>query len=198
MRNHRCTEVSNAISVRGPAWWMNRRNLRRSHFVDLETEAEYFRWSIRWGKCGVQRGFEKAGTLKLSSSVAVGELSRNSCCTTNENLRQEWYRGYRYINQSAFRGTDTSIPDWGEFKKTSEDIRLNAVIWIFAVLISRNLMLKQCASRVMRDLWQTRAFGDRTLNPFRESTQRALRDYLVPNRIHHGHFLCASTVTTAL
>ena len=76
-----------------------------------------------------------------------------------------------------------------ENSKTSEDIRLKyRYLDLRRPDIQRNLMLRSNVLRVMRDFMANEGFLEIETPILCKSTPEGARDYLVPSRIHHGHF----------
>ena len=117
-RSHRCTEVSNAnigekVTVMG--WVQKRRNLGSLIFVDLRDRSGILQIVFGEENVGAE-GFEKAGTLRSEFVIAVeGTVQRH----------RHLHSRLRRIQRPA---------------RTSD---LNTVIWIFAVLISREILCSE-------------------------------------------------------
>ena len=131
-RSHRCTEVSNAnigekVTVMG--WVQKRRNLGSLIFVDLRDRSGILQIVFGEENVGAE-GFEKAGTLRSEFVIAVEGTVQKRTAAVNENLKTGDIEVQRHRHlRSRLR----------RIQRPARTSDLNTVIWIFAVLISREI-----------------------------------------------------------
>ena len=189
-RSHRCTEVSNAnigekVTVMG--WVQKRRNLGSLIFVDLRDRSGILQIVFGEENVGAE-GFEKAGTLRSEFVIAVEGTVQKRTAAVNENLKTG---DIEVIATSIRVLSEAQTPPFQIEKnsKTSEDIRLKyRYLDLRRPDIQRNLMLRSNVLRVMRDFMANEGFLEIETPILCKSTPEGARDYLVPSRIHHGHF----------
>ena len=189
-RSHRCTEVSNAnigekVTVMG--WVQKRRNLGSLIFVDLRDRSGILQIVFGEENVGAE-GFEKAGTLRSEFVIAVEGTVQKRTAAVNENLKTG---DIEVIATSIRVLSEAQTPPFHieENSKTSEDIRLKyRYLDLRRPDIQRNLMLRSNVLRVMRDFMANEGFLEIETPILCKSTPEGARDYLVPSRIHHGHF----------
>ena len=189
-RSHRCTEVSNAnigekVTVMG--WVQKRRNLGSLIFVDLRDRSGILQIVFGEENVGAE-GFEKAGALRSEFVIAVEGTVQKRTAAVNENLKAG---DIEVIATSIRVLSEAQTPPFHieENSKTSEDIRLKyRYLDLRRPDIQRNLMLRSNVLRVMRDFMANEGFLEIETPILCKSTPEGARDYLVPSRIHHGHF----------
>ena len=189
-RSHRCTEVSNAnigekVTVMG--WVQKRRNLGSLIFVDLRDRSGILQIVFGEENVGAE-GFEKAGALRSEFVIAVEGTVQKRTAAVNENLKTG---DIEVIATSIRVLSEAQTPPFHieENSKTSEDIRLKyRYLDLRRPDIQRNLMLRSNVLRVMRDFMANEGFLEIETPILCKSTPEGARDYLVPSRIHHGHF----------
>ena len=189
-RSHRCTEVSNAnigekVTVMG--WVQKRRNLGSLIFVDLRDRSGILQIVFGEENVGAE-GFEKAGTLRSEFVVAVEGTVQKRTAAVNENLKTG---DIEVIATSIRVLSEAQTPPFQieENSKTSEDIRLKyRYLDLRRPDIQRNLMLRSNVLRVMRDFMAKEGFLEIETPMLCKSTPEGARDYLVPSRVHPGHF----------
>ena len=189
-RSHRCTEVSNAnigesITVMG--WVQKRRNLGSLIFVDLRDRSGILQIVFDEESVGAE-GFAKAGTLRSEFVIAVeGKVSKRAAAV-NENLKTG---DIEIIATSLRILSESQTPPFAieENSLTKEDIRLKyRYLDLRRPDIQRNLMLKSKVLRLMRDFMADEGFLEIETPILCKSTPEGARDYLVPSRVHQGHF----------
>ena len=189
-RSHRCTEVSNAnigesITVMG--WVQKRRNLGSLIFVDLRDRSGILQIVFDEESVGTE-GFAKAGTLRSEFVIAVeGKVSKREAAV-NENLKTG---DIEIIATSLRILSESQTPPFAieENSLTKEDIRLKyRYLDLRRPDIQRNLMLKSKVLRLMRDFMADEGFLEIETPILCKSTPEGARDYLVPSRVHQGHF----------
>ena len=189
-RSHRCTEVSNAnigekVTVMG--WVQKRRNLGSLIFVDLRDRSGILQIVFGEENVGAE-GFEKAGTLRSEFVIAVEGTVQKRTAAVNENLKTG---DIEVIATSIRVLSEAQTPPFQieENSKTSEDIRLKyRYLDLRRPDIQRNLMLRSNVLRVMRDFMAKEGFLEIETPMLCKSTPEGARDYLVPSRVHPGHF----------
>ena len=189
-RSHRCTEVSSAnigekVTVMG--WVQKRRNLGSLIFIDLRDRSGILQIVFDENSVGAE-GFAKAGTLRSEFVVAVEGMVQKRSAAVNENLKTG---DIEVIATSIRVLSESQTPPFQieENSKTSEDIRLKyRYLDLRRPDIQRNLMLRSNVLRVMRDFMANEGFLEIETPILCKSTPEGARDYLVPSRIHNGHF----------
>ena len=189
-RSHRCTEVSNAnigesITVMG--WVQKRRNLGSLIFVDLRDRSGLLQIVFDEESVGVE-GFAKAGTLRSEFVIAVEGTVSKRAAAVNENLKTG---DIEIIATSLRILSESQTPPFAieENSLTKEDIRLKyRYLDLRRPDIQRNLMLKSKVLRLMRDFMADEGFLEIETPILCKSTPEGARDYLVPSRVHQGHF----------
>ncbi len=189
-RTHRCTEVSNAnigetVTVMG--WVQKRRNLGSLIFVDLRDRSGLLQIVFDEPQIGTA-GFEKAGSLRSEYVIAVVGAVQKRTAAVNENLET----GDIEIIATDLRIlSESETPPFHieENSKTNEETRLKyRYLDLRRPDIQRNLMLRSRVLMLMRDFMSKEGFLEIETPILCKSTPEGARDYLVPSRIHPGHF----------
>ena len=189
-RTHRCTEVSNAnigetVTVMG--WVQKRRNLGSLIFVDLRDRSGLLQIVFDEPQIG-KEGFEKAGSLRSEYVIAVVGTVQKRTAAVNENLKT----GDIEIIATDLRIlSESETPPFHieENSKTNEETRLKyRYLDLRRPDIQRNLMLRSRVLMLMRDFMSKEGFLEIETPILCKSTPEGARDYLVPSRIHPGHF----------
>ncbi len=189
-RTHRCTEVSNAnigetVTVMG--WVQKRRNLGSLIFVDLRDRSGLLQIVFDEPQIGAA-GFEKAGSLRSEYVIAVVGTVQKRTAAVNENLKT----GDIEIIATDLRIlSESETPPFHieENSKTNEETRLKyRYLDLRRPDIQRNLMLRSRVLMLMRDFMSKEGFLEIETPILCKSTPEGARDYLVPSRIHPGHF----------
>lgn len=143
-RSHRCTEVSNAnigekVTVMG--WVQKRRNLGSLIFVDLRDRSGILQIVFGEENVGAE-GFEKAGTLRSEFVIAVEGTVQKRTAAVNENLKTG---DIEVIATSIRVLSEAQTPPFRlrRIQRPARTSDLNTVIWIFAVLISREILCSE-------------------------------------------------------
>ncbi len=189
-RTHRCTEVSKAdvgstVTVMG--WVQKRRNLGSLIFVDLRDRSGLLQIIFDEKEVGTQ-GFEKAGTLRSEFVIAVvGEVQLRDGAV-NEGMKT----GEIEIRAKELRIlSEAETPPFPieENSQTKEELRLK---YRFLDLrrpdLQRNLMLRSRVTTLVRNFLSQEGFLEIETPVLIKSTPEGARDYLVPSRVHPGHF----------
>ena len=189
-RSHRCTEVSSAnigemVTVMG--WVQKRRNLGSLIFIDLRDRSGILQLVFNEETVGAE-GYAKAESLRSEFVIAVtGKVEKRSAAV-NENLKTG---DIEIIATSLRILSESKTPPFQieENSKTNEETRLKyRYLDLRRPDIQKNLMLRSKVMRVMRDFMAEEGFLEIETPILCKSTPEGARDYLVPSRIHHGHF----------
>ena len=189
-RTHRCTEVSNAnigekVTVMG--WVQKRRNLGSLIFIDLRDRSGILQLVFDEPKVGSE-GFAKAGTLRSEFVIAVEGTVQKRSAAVNENLKTG---DIEVIAESIRILSESQTPPFQieENSQTKDEIRLKyRYLDLRRPDIQRNLMLRSKVAYLMRDFMAKEGFLEIETPILCKSTPEGARDYLVPSRVHPGHF----------
>ncbi len=189
-RTHRCAETVNAelgstITVMG--WVQKRRNLGSLIFIDLRDRSGLLQIMFDENSIGAA-GFEKAGTLRSEFVIAVTGTINKRGGAVNTDLAT----GEIEVTATDLRIlSESQTPPFAveENSKTAEDIRLKyRYLDLRRPDIQKNLMLKSKVMGLMREFMGKEGFLEIETPILCKSTPEGARDYLVPSRIHQGHF----------
>ena len=189
-RSHRCTEVSNAnigekVTVMG--WVQKRRNLGSLIFIDLRDRSGILQIVFDENSVGAD-GFAKAESLRSEFVVAVEGTVSKRAAAVNENLKTG---DIEIIATSLRILSESQTPPFPieENSKTNEETRLKyRYLDLRRPDIQKNLMLRSKVMGLMRAFMANEGFLEIETPILCKSTPEGARDYLVPSRIHHGHF----------
>ena len=189
-RSHRCTEVSNAnigekVTVMG--WVQKRRNLGSLIFIDLRDRSGILQIVFDENSVGAD-GFAKAESLRSEFVVAVEGTVSKRAAAVNENLKTG---DIEIIATSLRILSESQTPPFPieENSKTNEETRLKyRYLDLRRPDIQKNLMLRSKVMGLMRGFMAQEGFLEIETPILCKSTPEGARDYLVPSRIHHGHF----------
>ena len=189
-RSHRCTEVSNAnigekVTVMG--WVQKRRNLGSLIFIDLRDRSGILQIVFDENSVGAD-GFAKAESLRSEFVVAVEGTVSKRAAAVNENLKTG---DIEIIATSLRILSESQTPPFQieENSKTNEETRLKyRYLDLRRPDIQKNLMLRSKVMGLMRAFMANEGFLEIETPILCKSTPEGARDYLVPSRIHHGHF----------
>lgn len=189
-RTHRCTEVSNAnigevVTVMG--WVQKRRNLGSLIFIDLRDRSGLLQIVFDEPQIGPE-GFAKAESLRSEYVIAVTGTVQKRSAAVNENLKtgdiEVIAKELRILSES-----ETPPFHIEENSKTNEETRLKyRYLDLRRPDIQRNLMLRSRVLMLMREFMAREGFLEIETPILCKSTPEGARDYLVPSRIHQGHF----------
>lgn len=189
-RSHRCTEVSNAnvgetVTVMG--WVQKRRNLGSLIFIDLRDRSGLLQLVFDEPQIG-EAGFAKAGTLRSEFVIAVTGVVQKRTAAVNENLKtgdiEVIAKELRVLSES-----ETPPFQIEENSRTNEETRLKyRYLDLRRPDIQNNLMLRSRVLTLMREFMAKEGFIEIETPILCKSTPEGARDYLVPSRIHPGHF----------
>ena len=199
-RSHRCGEVSKALvgqDVTVMGWVQKSRNKGSIIFTDLrdrsgilqiifETENEENKGE---GKVFVSTAdFEKAASLRSEFVAAVV----GTVCLREGAVNDKLATGEIEVRAKSLRIlSESETPPFPieENSKTKEEIRLKyRSLDLRRPDIQRNLMLRSRVAGLIRSFLNDEGFLEIETPILNKSTPEGARDYLVPSRVHPGHF----------
>ncbi len=189
-RTHRCAEITaenagQTVTVMG--WVQKNRNKGGLVFVDVRDRSGVIQVVFEEGKSDAAL-IEKAAKLRAEFVVAVvGEVAKRSGAV-NEHLTT----GEIEIIPKELRIlAESETPPFPveENVKTKEEIRLKyRYLDLRRPDMQRNLMMRSKAATLIRQFLANEGFLEIETPILIGSTPEGARDYLVPSRIHQGHF----------
>ena len=189
-RSHRCTEVSNqnigeTVTVMG--WVQKRRNLGSLIFIDLRDRSGILQLVFNEESVG-KEGYEKAERLRSEYVIAVtGKIEKHSAAV-NESLKTG---DIEVIATDIRILSEAETPPFQieENSQTKDEVRLKyRYLDLRRPDIQKNLMLRSKVAYLMRDFMAKEGFLEIETPMLCKSTPEGARDYLVPSRVHPGHF----------
>ena len=189
-RSHRCTEVSNqnigeTVTVMG--WVQKRRNLGSLIFIDLRDRSGILQLVFNEESVG-KEGYEKAERLRSEYVIAVtGKVEKRSAAV-NESLKTG---DIEVIATDIRILSEAETPPFQieENSQTKDEVRLKyRYLDLRRPDIQKNLMLRRKVAYLMRDFMAKEGFLEIETPMLCKSTPEGARDYLVPSRVHPGHF----------
>ena len=189
-RSHRCTEVSNqnigeTVTVMG--WVQKRRNLGSLIFIDLRDRSGILQLVFNEESVG-KEGYEKAERLRSEFVIAVtGKVEKRSAAV-NEVLKTG---DIEVIATDIRILSEAETPPFQieENSQTKDEVRLKyRYLDLRRPDIQKNLMLRSKVAYLMRDFMAKEGFLEIETPMLCKSTPEGARDYLVPSRVHPGHF----------
>ena len=189
-RSHRCTEVSNqnigeTVTVMG--WVQKRRNLGSLIFIDLRDRPGILQLVFNEESVG-KEGYEKAERLRSEYVIAVtGKVEKRSAAV-NESLKTG---DIEVIATDIRILSEAETPPFQieENSQTKDEVRLKyRYLDLRRPDIQKNLMLRSKVAYLMRDFMAKEGFLEIETPMLCKSTPEGARDYLVPSRVHPGHF----------
>ena len=189
-RTHRCAELTAAdvgktVTVMG--WVQKNRNKGGLVFVDVRDRSGIIQVVFEEGKSD-EVLIEKAAKLRAEFVVAVvGKVEKRSGAV-NENLAT----GEIEIIPGELRIlAESETPPFPveEKVKTKEEVRLKyRYLDLRRPDMQRNLMMRSKAATLIRQFLANEGFLEIETPVLIGSTPEGARDYLVPSRLHQGHF----------
>ena len=189
-RTHRCAELSAAnigetVTIMG--WVQKNRNKGGLVFVDVRERSGIIQIVCEEGKTDATV-IEKATKLRSEYVVAVvGTVAKRSGAV-NENLAT----GEIEVLPTELRIlAEAETPPFHieENSKTKEEIRLKyRYLDLRRPDMQRNLMMRSKVATLTRQFLAEEGFLEIETPVLIGSTPEGARDYLVPSRIHQGHF----------
>ena len=189
-RSHRCTELGTAnvgsqVTVMG--WVQKRRNLGSLIFVDLRDRSGLLQIVFDEKDVGAD-GFEKAGKLRSEFVIAVAGRVEMREGAVNENLATGEIE-IRAEQPRILSESETPPFPIEEDIKTKDELRLKyRFLDLRRPNLQRNLMLRSLVANSARQFLADEGFLEIETPILIKSTPEGARDYLVPSRIHTGHF----------
>ena len=189
-RTHRCAELSAAnigetVTIMG--WVQKNRNKGGLVFVDVRDRSGIIQVVFEEGKSD-ESLIEKAAKLRAEFVVAiVGKVEKRSGAV-NENLLTG---DIEVIPEELRILSESETPPFPieENSKTKEEIRLKyRYLDIRRPDMQRNLMMRSKVATLTRQFLADEGFLEIETPVLIGSTPEGARDYLVPSRIHQGHF----------
>ena len=189
-RSHRCTEVSNqnigeTVTVMG--WVQKRRNLGSLIFIDLRDRSGILQLVFNEESVG-KEGYKKAERLRSEYVIAVtGKVEKRSAAV-NESLKTG---DIEVIATDIRILSEAETPPFQieENSQTKDEVRLKyRYLDLRRPDIQKNLMLRSKVAYLMRDFMAKEGFLEIETPMLCKSTPEGARDYLVPSRVHPGHF----------
>ena len=187
-RSHRCTEVSNKnigeeVTVMG--WVQKRRNLGSLIFIDLRDRSGLVQIVFDENDGEI---FEKAGTLRSEFVIAVRGDVRARDGAVNEDMET----GDIEITAKELRIlSESETPPFPveEGANTKEELRLKyRYLDLRKQNLQNNLKLRSDITTFVRSFMAKEGFLEIETPTLCKSTPEGARDYLVPSRVHPGHF----------
>ena len=189
-RTHRCSELSAAnigetVTIMG--WVQKNRNKGGLDFVDVRDRSGIIQAVFEEGKTDSAL-LEKATRLRAEYVVAiVGKVERrqgavNTNISTGEiEIIPEELRVLSEAETPPFQVEENS--------KTKEEVRLKyRYLDLRRPDMQRNLLMRSRVATLTRQFLADEGFLEIETPVLVGSTPEGARDYLVPSRIHHGHF----------
>lgn len=189
-RTHRCAELTKAnigetVTIMG--WVQKNRNKGGLIFVDIRDRSGIIQVVFEEGRSDAAL-LEKAAKLRLEYVAAVvGRVEKRSGAV-NENIKT----GEIEIVPEELRIlSESETPPFPieENSKTKEEVRLKyRYLDLRRPDMQRNLMMRSQVATLTRQFLAEEGFLEIETPVLIGSTPEGARDYLVPSRIHQGHF----------
>ncbi|MGN0421232.1 MAG: aspartate--tRNA ligase [Lachnospiraceae bacterium] len=189
-RTHRCGELSSAnigetVTIMG--WVQKNRNKGGLVFVDVRDRSGIIQVVFEEGKAEAVL-IEKAAKLRAEFVVAVvGKVEKRSGAV-NENLATG---EIEIIPEELRILSESETPPFPieENSKTKEEVRLKyRYLDLRRPDLQRNLMMRSKVATLTRQFLADEGFLEIETPVLIGSTPEGARDYLVPSRVHQGHF----------
>lgn len=189
-RTHRCAELSAAnmdeqVTVMG--WVQKNRNKGGLVFIDVRDRSGIIQVVCEDGKTDAAL-IEKAARLRSEYVVAVRGTVKRRSGAVNENLATG---EIEVIPEELRVLSESETPPFPieENSKTKEEIRLKyRYLDLRRPDMQRNLMMRSKVATLTRQFLADEGFLEIETPVLIGSTPEGARDYLVPSRIHQGHF----------
>lgn len=189
-RTHRCAELSAAnideqVTIMG--WVQKNRNKGGLVFIDVRDRSGIIQVVCEEGKTDAAL-IEKAAKLRSEYVVAVRGTVKKRSGAVNENLATG---GIEVIPEELRVLSESETPPFPveENSKTKEEIRLKyRYLDLRRPDMQRNLMMRSRVATLTRQFLSEEGFLEIETPVLIGSTPEGARDYLVPSRIHQGHF----------
>ena len=189
-RTCRCAEVTTQMvgsEVTLMGWVQKARDKGGIIFVDLRDRSGIMQLIFENGSID-EEGFAKAGKLRSEFVIAVTGTVEKRGGAVNENLAT----GEIEVRAKSLRVlSEAEVPPFPveENSKTKEDVRLKyRYLDLRRPDLQRNLILKSRVMQLTRSFFTNEGFLEIETPMLGKSTPEGARDYLVPSRVHPGHF----------
>ena len=189
-RSCRCAEVTEAnvgqeMTLMG--WVQKSRNKGGIIFTDLRDRSGIIQIIFEESDCGAE-SFAKAEKLRSEYVIAVtGKVEKRSAAV-NESLKTG---DIEVIATDIRILSEAETPPFQieENSQTKDEVRLKyRYLDLRRPDIQKNLMLRSKVAYLMRDFMAKEGFLEIETPMLCKSTPEGARDYLVPSRVHPGHF----------
>ena len=189
-RTHRCGELSAAqigekVTVMG--WVQKNRNKGGLVFVDVRDRSGIIQAVFEEGKTETAL-LEKAAKLRAEYVVAIVGTVEKRSGAVNENISTG---EIEIIPEELRILSEAETPPFQveENSKTKEEVRLKyRYLDLRRPDMQRNLLMRSQVATLTRQFLAEEGFLEIETPVLVGSTPEGARDYLVPSRIHHGHF----------
>lgn len=189
-RTHRCGELSAArigekVTVMG--WVQKNRNKGGLVFVDVRDRSGIIQAVFEEGKTEAAL-LEKAAKLRAEYVVAIVGTVEKRSGAVNENISTG---EIEIIPEELRILSEAETPPFQveENSKTKEEVRLKyRYLDLRRPDMQRNLLMRSQVATLTRQFLAEEGFLEIETPVLVGSTPEGARDYLVPSRIHHGHF----------
>lgn len=189
-RTHRCGEltkenIGEKVTVMG--WVQKNRNKGGLVFVDVRDRSGIIQVVFEEGKSEVSLP-PKAARLRSEYVVAVTGTVEKRSGAVNENLSTG---EIEIIPEELRILSESETPPFPveESSKTKEEVRLKyRYLDLRRPDMQRNLMMRSRVATLIRQFLAEEGFLEIETPILIGSTPEGARDYLVPSRIHRGHF----------
>ena len=189
-RTHRCGELSAAqigekVTVMG--WVQKNRNKGGLVFVDVRDRSGIIQAVFEEGKTEAAL-LEKAAKLRAEYVVAIVGTVEKRSGAVNENISTG---EIEIIPEELRILSEAETPPFQveENSKTKEEVRLKyRYLDLRRPDMQKNLLMRSQVATLTRQFLAEEGFLEIETPVLVGSTPEGARDYLVPSRIHHGHF----------
>ncbi len=189
-RTCRCAEVTKEMigkEVVLMGWVQKARDKGGIIFVDLRDRSGIMQLIFENGSID-EEGFAKAGKLRSEFVIAVTGVVEERGGAVNKNLAT----GEIELRVKSLRVlSEAEVPPFPieENSKTKDEIRLKyRYLDLRRPDLQKNIMLKSKVMMITRQFFTKEGFLEIETPMLGKSTPEGARDYLVPSRVHPGHF----------
>ena len=189
-RTCRCAEVTKEMigkEVVLMGWVQKARDKGGIIFVDLRDRSGIMQLIFENGSID-EEGFTKAGKLRSEFVIAVTGVVEERGGAVNKNLAT----GEIELRVKSLRVlSEAEVPPFPieENSKTKDEIRLKyRYLDLRRPDLQKNIMLKSKVMMLTRQFFAKEGFLEIETPMLGKSTPEGARDYLVPSRVHPGHF----------
>lgn len=189
-RTCRCAEVTKEMvgkEVVLMGWVQKARDKGGIIFVDLRDRSGIMQLIFENGSID-EEGFAKAGKLRSEFVIAVTGVVEERGGAVNKNLAT----GEIELRVKTLRVlSEAEVPPFPieENSKTKDEIRLKyRYLDLRRPDLQKNIMLKSKVMMLTRQFFAKEGFLEIETPMLGKSTPEGARDYLVPSRVHPGHF----------